>query len=625
MSEPLLARFSLRVLLPLVIGLFAALVGLTSYLNTQALLDDKIREQALFDTRQQLTLAQGALETFLRNGDREAAARMVASFGSDGSTRLAMLTDRQGVIIGSTRFSDLGHAPEERGNPLPPTMRSQVARTAGIDTRIFEDSGAVIGMVSVCDSASVSGALRPTRCGILYLEKRLSYFAAPVKAALEQQSLQETFGLLAGGFLLWLLLHAIVTRRARDIVATVERFGHEQRDARTRLKGGDEIARVGQAVDRMLDRIVDNERHLADSEALLATIIDGVAEGIITFDDSGRVMSFNAGATRIFGHPAREILGRDIGALLFASFERDQLLPENETAGDIYTRELRARCRNETPIDTEWRLRQTTFGQHHIITAVVRDISEARKLASMQKEFTSVVSHELRTPLTSLHGSLRMLTSGVLASDSDQAQALLTVAERNSRRLLNLVNDILDVQKLGMESLKLNLSEFDLGELARNCAENNRGYFEKYQVGFEIDIRTDNPQVRADVFRIEQVIANLLSNAAKYSPSGDAVRLTIDDEDDALRVSVADRGRGIPESFRSRIFEPFFQVDSSDARAKEGTGLGLSICRSIIQKHGGRLDFESEAGLGTRFYFILPRQAQDTLGDAPQASASPSP
>ena len=611
-ETPLFSRLSLRVLLPLVIGLFAASLGIISYLNTQALLDDKIREQALFDTRQQLTLAQGVVETFLRNGDRDAAARLVASFGSDGSTESAILTDSEDRIIGSTRFSDVGHTPAERQYRFPPNMRAAIEKSDGIDTRVVEDRDSVVGMVSVCASSSSSG-LRPQSCGFLFLEKRLSYFSAPVKATLARQSLLGALGLLAAGFLMWLLLHGIVTRRAHEIVATVDRFGHGQRTARTHLRGGDEIARIATAVDRMLDRIVENERRLQENEALLSTILDGVAEGIITFDTDGRVMSFNAGATRIFGYRAGEILGRDIGALLFTAEDRDQLLPSDELADDTVTREVIARSRNEAPVESEWRLRRTTFGRRDIITAVVRDISEARKLAAMQKEFTSVVSHELRTPLTSLHGSLRVLTSGALDDNLEQREALLMVAERNSRRLLNLVNDILDVQKLGMESLRLDIAEFDMADLAARCIENNRGYFDKYGVGCEIEVRSENPRVEGDAFRIEQVIANLLSNAAKYSPSGASVRLVIEDApDDTLRVSIADQGRGIPESFRARIFEPFFQVDSSDAREKEGTGLGLSICHSIITKHGGELDFESAPGLGTRFYFLLPRRVRGT-------------
>lgn len=618
----LASRLSLRVLLPMVIGLFALGIGVIAYGNTYQLLNQKISEQARFDTRQQLTLAQGVIETFLRDGNTEAAARLVASFGSDGSTRLAILVDEQDRIIGSTRLSDLGHSVAERRYSPNQAIISAVRQTGGIETAIDEENDTVSGVVSVC-GGSASGTLRPVQCGYLFLDKRRSYFASPVQEALKQQSLQAGFGLVAAGFLMWLLLHAIVTRRTNTIVDAVDQFAHGNREARTGLRGGDEIARIGIAVDRLLPHIVENEMRLRDDEALLTTILDGVAEGIITFDNSGELLSFNAGAERIFGYQAGEVLGQNIEVLLETGEELKALLnpmtlpPDSETS----TVEVSCRHHNGDELDIEWRLRPAAFGNRPIIIALVRNIAEARKLAAMQTEFTSVVSHELRTPLTSLHGSLRMLTSGVLAAAPEQAEQLLLVAERNSRRLLNLVNDILDVQKLGMESLRLDIGRFDLAEVAQKCIESNASYFERYGVHSRIDIDATDTCIEGDEFRIEQVITNLLSNAIKYSPRNSTVILTIEDEDNDLRLTVADHGRGIPESFRERIFEPFFQVDSSDAREKEGTGLGLSICQSIVRKHGGRLDFESQPDQGTRFFFVIPREARET-GDSEYDSTS---
>jgi signal transduction histidine kinase len=245
---------------------------------------------------------------------------------------------------------------------------------------------------------------------------------------------------------------------------------------------------------------------------------------------------------------------------------------------------------------------------------IMRDITERKKVDRLKNEFVSVVSHELRTPLTSIIGSLGLLNAGVMGQVSAQAQEMLSIAQNNGERLVRLINDILDVEKIESGQLAFSEQAVDLGEVTLQAVDANRGLGEKYAVSFVVEQPLRAAWVQGDADRLIQVLTNLLSNAAKYSPERGVVRVGMARQNGFLRVWVRDQGPGIPEDFQDRIFEKFAQVDSSDTRQKDGTGLGLSIARSIVELHGGHIGFNSSSGAGTEFYFDLPeyRQQQAT-------------
>ncbi|NMO22792.1 GAF domain-containing sensor histidine kinase [Pyxidicoccus fallax] len=226
----------------------------------------------------------------------------------------------------------------------------------------------------------------------------------------------------------------------------------------------------------------------------------------------------------------------------------------------------------------------------------------------LKNEFVSTVSHELRTPLTSIRGSLSLLVGGMAGTMEPPVAEMVGIAHKNSERLLRLINDMLDLDKMESGRLDLHPRPTELAPLLVQAVEAHRGYADTYGVRLETVLDLAGARVVVDPDRLEQVLANLLSNAIKYSPRGERVTVRLSREGARLRVGVEDRGPGVPDAFRSRIFQKFAQADGSDTRKRSGTGLGLSIARALVERQGGTLDFTCAPGGGTVFWFELPER-----------------
>ncbi|HYW55959.1 MAG TPA: PAS domain S-box protein [Polaromonas sp.] len=238
--------------------------------------------------------------------------------------------------------------------------------------------------------------------------------------------------------------------------------------------------------------------------------------------------------------------------------------------------------------------------------SLATDITELKRIDRMKSEFVSTVSHELRTPLTSIRGSLGLISGGVAGQLPDAVKTLVGIAKNNCERLIRLINDILDIEKIESGKMRLELQVIELKPLMVQALAATEGFGAAQNVGLTLNFPDDELQVNVDGDRLTQVITNLLSNAMKFSPPGEAVEVHVTRGGIGVRVEVRDRGPGIPEEFRNRIFQKFSQADSSDTRQKGGTGLGLNISRAIIERLGGSIGFTTGAGVGTVFFFELP-------------------
>lgn len=261
--------------------------------------------------------------------------------------------------------------------------------------------------------------------------------------------------------------------------------------------------------------------------------------------------------------------------------------------------------------------------EDEITGAVVtfRDISARRELERTKDEFLAVVSHELRTPLTSIRASLGLLASGKLGRLEPKGQRMLEIASQNADRLVRLINDMLDLERLEAGEVGLELQRTDLARLMFAAAETVRPA--AAQAGIPVEVAAVPTTALVDADRITQVLLNLLSNAAKFAEPPFPIRMALVPVADGVEISVANRGRGIPADKLESVFERFQQVDSSDARQKGGTGLGLAICRTIVEQHGGRIRAQSEPGGDTVFTFSLPSSTllAETTAPSPRPPA----
>lgn len=232
--------------------------------------------------------------------------------------------------------------------------------------------------------------------------------------------------------------------------------------------------------------------------------------------------------------------------------------------------------------------------------------SELNQVERMKSDFISTMSHELRTPLTSIRGSLGLLAGGVGGELPVQAKALVDIAHRNSERLILLVNDILDMEKIESGKMEFDMQPVRLMPMLERALERNCAYGEQFEVSYEIERGLPEAMVRVDANRLMQVFANLLSNAAKFSPAGGKVSVEVARTGERIRVEVKDHGSGIPDEFKEHIFQKFAQADSSDARKNGGSGLGLSIAKAMVEQMGGSIGFDSRPNILTVFFIELP-------------------
>ncbi|HVZ42958.1 MAG TPA: ATP-binding protein [Ramlibacter sp.] len=353
---------------------------------------------------------------------------------------------------------------------------------------------------------------------------------------------------------------------------------------------------------------------LRASESQIRDMIDAVPALMGYVDARQRLLFHNRayedslGVTRkqIEGKLLREVLGEalyeGIGGYVQEAFRGNTV---------VYQRALRGRDGRMHDYEMRYIPRFGSGSQQREVIGVYAlgiDVTQARELERIKSEFVATVSHELRTPLTSIRGSLALLAAGVAGVLPPKAAQLVRIANDNCERLVRLVGDILDIEKLDSGEVRLDLRATPLGPLLAQAVAANEGFARQHGVNLVLDAGDDaQAAARVDADRFVQVVTNLVSNAVKFSPPSTDVEVRLRAVDGKLRVEVRDHGPGVPEDFRQRIFARFSQADGSDARRRGGTGLGLSISRAIVERMRGTIGFRDEPTGGTTFHFDLPR------------------
>ena len=337
-------------------------------------------------------------------------------------------------------------------------------------------------------------------------------------------------------------------------------------------------------------------------DTLSQQILERAPTAIICVDRDDRILFANAAAVRLLGSGgAAELLGQPIRTYI-------QFLSLSPKGEEWCVRE------DGSSIPIEYETAPMIDADGAIGTVLtLGDVSERRAAARTKDELISIVSHELRTPLTSIRSALGLLASGQVGALSARGENMLSIAVSNSDRLIRLITDLLDLERVGSGKVRMQRVPCAADDLMTQAADSVRGMADAARVVLEV--APTDAVIQGDPDRLQQVLINLLANAIKFSPAeGGTVWLDADVSHDELLLRVRDEGRGIPADKLEAIFERFEQVEEADARKKGGTGLGLAICRAIVKQHGGQIWAESTLGAGTTLCVALPIE-EEVEGD----------
>ncbi len=344
-----------------------------------------------------------------------------------------------------------------------------------------------------------------------------------------------------------------------------------------------------------------------ESERRSRAIFENAGVGITVNDLRGPVIvDVNQAFSEMVGYSPEELRGGDFSALTHPD-ELEAFKSLTPQTIDGFQREIRFLRRDGAALwgNLTLSLLRDEAGVPRQVIGVLQDITTRKEAEQVKDEFISVVGHELRTPLTSIRGSLGLLEGGVFGELPEEATSMVALAVTNTDRLVRLINDILDIERMDSGLVELELAPVKALELVGNAIQVVQMTATQARVTLTPDIQEDLT-VSVDSDRILQVLVNLLGNSIKFSPRSSTITIRVTSEHGQALFSVTDMGRGIPADRLESIFERFRQVDSSDAREKGGSGLGLAIARNIVEHHGGQMRVESEIGQGSTFYFTLP-------------------
>jgi len=358
-------------------------------------------------------------------------------------------------------------------------------------------------------------------------------------------------------------------------------------------------------------------RDVAGAEARFRRLSDATTDGVVVSRNT-IILEVNAAYCRMFGATESTLIGTSVLSLVAPVDQETARQRVHANRPDAYSVTLKRH--DGTTFDADVTGRPIWHANGEARISVIRDVTELRRVERLKNEFVSTVSHELRTPLTAIHGSVRLLEGGAAGPLGQKAVALLAIARSNSERLIRLVNDLLDIDKMAAGQLQLQRTVVRLTDLVRGACDGIRSVAELAGISVEHD-GEDAGTLSADRDRLVQVVTNLLSNAVKFAPPGSAVVVRTPAVGTGwVRITVSNTGPGIASEDLPRLFERFHQLDASDSRSRGGTGLGLAISKSIVEQHGGRIGVRSEPGVRTTFWVELPRA---DIADRPDAEAAP--
>jgi two-component system phosphate regulon sensor histidine kinase PhoR len=400
-------------------------------------------------------------------------------------------------------------------------------------------------------------------------------------------SLGIVFIALIGAF----LISNSVVRPIRRLTLAARKVSSGDFSVRVFLRTKDELRELADSFNRMNEEMEKMFSEIGQQKEELKSIIESLREGLLVLDKHGRVIRSNESFRKIIGNQAVE-------GKFYWEIMRSPRFPELLKKAGMEKKKL---MEDLTLADKVFMCSVTPLQGGDGIVSTFYDITEIRNTEKIKKDFVINVSHELRTPLTAIKGYAETLRKEV---GTAPGKKYLETVERNTDRLINIVNDLRLLSGLE-EKTALELEDIDLGGLLENVIRIFDQRLKDKQLSLVIDVKEDLPPIKADLFKLEQMLVNLLDNAVKYTDRGE-ITVSVAVQDKRVRIQVRDTGIGIPKEDIPRIFERFYVVDKSRSRKSGGTGLGLSIVKHIVLLHHGTIDIESALGKGTSVTVTLP-------------------
>ncbi|MCM8763255.1 MAG: cell wall metabolism sensor histidine kinase WalK [Candidatus Omnitrophica bacterium] len=424
-----------------------------------------------------------------------------------------------------------------------------------------------------------------------------------VLGRIRKEILFSIFFVLGLAFVFISLLAEGISRPIKRIIYASRRFAEGDFRHKIYASSKDEIGQLAVILNKMASSIEEKISQIEIQNQQLKNIFQGMVEGIITVDKQGRIVSVNPAVEKIFNINSRDIEGRPLLEVI-RNNELAEIVKQAMDKRGLISQELVLTW----PAQKIFKINASALFEKEMVIGcllVIHDISQIRQLENIRRDFVANVSHELKTPLTSIKGFVETLIEGAW-DDKENARNFLLIIQDHVNRLDNLIRDLLSLSYLESKEVVLHKEKVVLKVMVDEILAGFKSQLKKKSVEAKNSINPDL-SVMADRDKLEQVFTNLIDNAIKFNRENSAIKIYAQDADKDIKVTVEDSGIGIPAKDIPRIFERFYRVDKTRSREMGGTGLGLSIVKHIVELHGGSVGAESTEGLGSKFWFTLPK------------------
>lgn len=384
--------------------------------------------------------------------------------------------------------------------------------------------------------------------------------------------------------------------RMNQLIDNTHRFAADE-DLLPQLEGADELAEL----DAMFRAMADSIKEVQERER---AIVENALDVICIITEDGKINEVNPAAEQLWGYEEEELLGAHVVTII-ESDELSGFLDKLESTKNLdvttsATFENRVKRKDGTSAPTSWAVRWSE--SDHLYYCVAHDFTEREKVDELRRELVAMVSHDLKAPLTSIQLSLNLISSGACGEINEKIEKKVNTAERNAVRLLGLIRDLLDLEKMDTGKMEINKSNCNLSHIVEQAVDTVSAKADSKEI--KIETKNVDKEIEVDGERIVQVIANFMSNAVKFSPEGGTITVFSESIDDGLKIGVADQGPGIKPDVLPTVFDRFGKIERSEANLS-GTGLGLAIAKAIVDSHEGEIGVDSELGKGTTFWFVV--------------------